>query len=246
MKLHRGIHARALSRSYGELVALAGLDLSVAPGEVVGLLGPNGAGKTTALQMLATLLRPTSGDATVGGHSITSAPLGVRSCLGYLTGDTGLYGRLTPEELLRYFGELHGMASDTLSLAIDREVQALGIAPFRHRRCDALSTGQKQRVSIARAFLHDPPVLILDEPTSGLDIVAARDVLAVFRAAADAGKAVLLSTHVMAEVELICDRAIILHEGIVRAEGSLEALCEASGAATLSQGFFKLLEGPSC
>ena len=131
-----------------------GLDLSVAPGEVV-ILGPNGAGKTTALQMLATLLRPTSGDATVGGHSITSAPLGVRSCLGYLTGDTGLYGRLTPEELLRYFGELHGMAPDTLGLAIEREVQALGISPFG---TDAAMRSQQARSSGSpsqRAFLHD-------------------------------------------------------------------------------------------
>ena len=245
MSAQGGIRARGLRRSYGELVALRGLDLEVSPGEVVGLLGPNGAGKTTALRMLATLLRPSGGDAQVNGHSIVSAPLDVRASLGYLTGDTGLYARLSPEELLLYFGRLHDMEERALSEAVEREISALGIEPFRHRRCEALSTGQKQRVSIARAFLHDPPVLILDEPTSGLDIVAARDVLAIFRAAADAGKAVLLSTHVMAEVELICDRAVILHEGVVRASGSLEELTHASGAATLSQGFFKLLGAAS-
>ena len=243
MKSTPGISARGLRRCYGALVAVDALDMDVAPGEVVGLLGPNGAGKTTALRMLATLLRPDGGVASVGGCDVAKEPLAVRKSLGYLTGDTGLYGRLTPEELLRYFGRLHGMDDKALSEAIEREVHRLGIEPFRRRRCEALSTWQKQRVSIARAFLHDPSVLILDEPTSGLDIVAARDVLAIFRAAADEGKAVLLSTHVMAEVELICDRAVILHEGVVRAEGTLQALTEVSGASTLSQGFFALLGG---
>lgn len=241
MTPHAGIVARGLERRFGDLVAVSALDLSVAPGEVVGLLGPNGAGKTTTLRMLATLLKPTAGEAWVGEHSVSTAAIAVRRRLGYLTGDTGLYARLTPEEVLRYFGRLHGMSEAAIDTAIEREVEALGIGSFRHRRCDALSTGQRQRVSIARAFLHDPPVLVLDEPTSGLDIVAARDVLAIFRRAADAGKAVLLSTHVMAEVELICDRAVVLHEGTVRAVGTLAELQRTSGATTLTQSFFDLL-----
>lgn len=220
---------------------MADLDLDVAAGEVVGLLGPNGAGKTTTLRMLATLLTPTSGAATVAGYDVQAAPLEVRRRLGYLTGDTGLYGRLTPREVLRYFGQLHGMAPAPLAARIDELVALLGIGGYADRRCETLSTGQKQRVSIARAVLHDPAVLILDEPTSGLDILAARDILRFFRAQADAGKAVLLSTHILAEVELICDRAAIIHKARVRHIGSLAELQARGGSDTLAAGFFHLL-----
>ncbi len=237
-----GIHARGLGRSFGSVVALEALDLVVQPGEVVGLLGPNGAGKTTAMRMLATLLNPHRGRAWVAGHDVVAEPLEVRRRLGYLTGDTGLYGRLTPTEVLRYFGRLHGLEAAALEERIERLVELLGIGPYRERRCETLSTGQKQRVSIGRAVVHDPPVLVLDEPTSGLDILAARDILELFRGEADRGKAVVLSTHILAEVELICDRATIIHEGRVRAEGTLEELLERSGASTLGQGFLCLLE----
>ncbi len=243
---HRGVHARGLGRRFGTFDAVIDLDLDVPPGAVVGLLGPNGAGKTTTLRMLATLLRPSTGHATVGGHDVVAAPLGVRRSVGYLTGDTGLYGRLTPREVLRYFGRLHGLEPAHLARRIDGLTEEIGLSDFADRRCETLSTGQKQRVSIARAVLHDPAVLILDEPTSGLDILAARDILALFRAAADDGKAVLLSTHIMAEVELICDRAVIIHHARVVAEGSLEELRERSGADSLSGGFLQLLgEGPA-
>lgn len=208
---------------------------------VVGLLGPNGAGKTTTLRMLATLLRPTEGTASVAGFDVATQPLEVRRSVGYLTGDTGLYGRLTPLEVLRYFGDLHGMAASETKRRSAELVERLGIGEFATRRCEALSTGQRQRVSIARAFLHDPAVLILDEPTSGLDILAAREILQLFREEATRGKAVLLSTHILAEVELLCDRATIIHRGSVRAEGSLAELAAISGAATLGQGFFQLL-----
>ena len=238
---HPGVYARGLGRRFGTFDAVVDLDLDVAPGTVVGLLGPNGAGKTTTLRMLATLLRPTTGSATVGRCDVASDPLGVRRAVGYLTGDTGLYGRLTPREVLRYFGRLHGLERAILERRIVELTQTIGLEDFARRRCETLSTGQKQRVSIARAVLHDPAVLILDEPTSGLDILAARDILALFRSAADDGKAVLLSTHIMAEVELICDRAVIIHHARVVAEGSLEELRLQSGADSLSAGFFRLL-----
>jgi sodium transport system ATP-binding protein len=217
------------------------VSFEVRPGEVVGLLGPNGAGKTTTLRMLATLLKPTSGQGWVGGHSLLESPRKVRAVLGYLTGDTGLYGRLSPREVLVYFGLLHGMDRAQIAAQTDLLDGALGLAPFMDQRCETLSTGQRQRTSIARALIHDPDVLILDEPTSGLDLLAAREILTFFRAAADEGKAVLMSTHIMGEVALICDRAAIIHHGAIRTTGTLDELHAQTGASTLAQGFLTLL-----
>ena len=238
---HAGIVARGLTRRYGTLLAADDVSLEVKPGEVVGLIGPNGAGKTTTLRMLATLLAPTEGQAWVGGYDVVSGSLQVRAALGYLTGDTGLYGRLTPREVLVYFGTLHGMNPGAIAARTEVLDRALRLSAFIDQRCDTLSTGQKQRASIARALVHDPDVLILDEPTSGLDLLAAREILEFFRQAAQAGKAVLISTHIMAEVALICDRAAVIHHGTIRAEGTLAALQERSGAQDLSQGFLRLL-----
>ncbi len=237
-----GIVARGTGRRFGPLWALRHLDLEVRRGEVVGLVGPNGAGKTTTLRIFATLLRPTEGDAKVAGFDVQADPLQVRRRLGYLTGDTGLYGRLTPREMLAYFGALHALSGDALEHRIAEVTELLGLTPFLDQRCESLSTGQTQRVSIARAVLHDPPVLVLDEPTSGLDILAARDVLDFFRGEADRGKSVVLSTHIMAEVELICDRAVVIHHGRVLARGDLESLRRQSGEATLSRAFLAFLD----
>ena len=238
---HPGILASGLTRRYGTLLAAHDVSLEVKPGEVVGLLGPNGAGKTTTLRMLATLLAPTEGHAWVGGHDVVTASRQVRASLGYLTGDTGLYGRLTPREVLNYFGALHGMGRQEIESRTETLDGALGLAPFIDQRCDTLSTGQKQRASIARALVHDPDVLILDEPTSGLDLLAAREILNFFREAAQQGKAVLMSTHIMAEVALICDRAAVIHHGTIRASGTLQELQAISGAKDLTQGFLTLL-----
>jgi sodium transport system ATP-binding protein len=238
---HHGISVAGLGRTFGGLDAVRDVHFEVVPGEVVGLLGPNGAGKTTTLRMLATLLEPTAGGAFVGGHDIRSAQLAVRASVGYLTGDTGLYARLTPEEVLTYFGELHGMRSKDIHARIEEVVALLHLEGFVRQRCETLSTGQKQRVSIARTVFHDPKVLILDEPTSGLDILAARDVLRFFRSEADAGKAVLLSTHILAEVDLICDRAAVIHHGEIRHYGTLAELADAAGCTSFSGSFFRLL-----
>ena len=231
-----------VSRSYGEVRAVQDVSFRVGAGEVVGLLGPNGAGKTTTLRMLATLIPPDEGRALVGGHDVVQEPLAVRGALGYQTGDTGLYGRLTPPEFLRYFGDLHGIPQSTLEPRIAKLVEDFDITPFADRLCGNLSTGQKQRVTLARTLLHDPPVVVLDEPTSGLDIVSAQFILDTLQALAAEGRAVLFSTHIMTEVELICQRAIIIHKGRVIADDDRQALVDAVEAPNLGRAFLRWIE----
>ncbi|MEP6754310.1 MAG: ATP-binding cassette domain-containing protein, partial [Chthonomonadales bacterium] len=180
----------------GPLKAVDGVSFSTSPGEIFGLLGPNGAGKTTLIRMLATILKPTSGHAMVAGYDITTQPEMVRQNIGYLTGSASLYERLSAREVVSYFGSLYGISQDELNRRIDDIFQTLEITEFADRRCDKLSTGQKQRVSIARAIIHRPPVMFFDEPTSGLDIVAARTVIKFIKRCRDEGKTVIFSTHI--------------------------------------------------
>ena len=231
------IIVQGLGRRFGETEAVRDVSFRVSPGEIYGLLGPNGAGKTTTLRMLATLLRPSSGAASVVGRDTQAEPIEVRRRLGYLTGDTGLYRRLTPRQMLRYFGRLYGLDKATLDARIAMLVEDLALARYADRPCGSLSTGESQRVSIARAVLHDPPVLVLDEPTSGLDILAAQSMLGFLRAERERGKAILFSTHVMAEAELLCDRIGLLHLGALLEEGTVSAIRSRYGADTLAEAF---------
>jgi sodium transport system ATP-binding protein len=232
----------SLVKSFGATAAVAGLSFSVAPGEIYGLLGPNGAGKTTTLRILAGILVPTTGSAHVAGIDVAQDPLSVRRRLGFLTNTTGLYPRLSGRELLKYFARLHGMSRDATAARIDALVAALALAPFFERRCESLSTGERQRTSIARAVLHDPDVLILDEPTAGLDVLASRFLRDFVRAERDRGKAVLFSTHYLAEAELLCDRIGLLHRGRLLAEGTPAALRAAAGdAPSLEEAFLRLV-----
>ena len=225
----------------GEVAAVRGLDLECQPGEIMGLLGPNGAGKTTTLRMLATILAPTAGTARVAGHDVVEAPLEVRKRLGFLSGTTGLYPRLTARETLEYFGRLHGLDGAALADKVARVMDAFDLHPFAEGRCEALSTGQKQRVSIARATLHDPEVLILDEPTTGLDILAASDMIRFIEERRAAGRAVLFSTHVLSEAERLCDRIAIVHAGRVLAVGTQDELRERTGASWLEDVYRALV-----
>jgi sodium transport system ATP-binding protein len=223
--------AEGLTKHYGEKVALSGVNLEVRSGEVVGLLGPNGAGKTTALRMLAGILPPTAGHVLVGGVDIAKDPLAGKRQIGFLSGDTQLYQRLTPREVLLYFGRLYGMEKQHLSGRVEALVRDLEMTEFASRPCSTLSAGQKQRANIARAFLHEPPVLILDEPTTALDILSGRFIVESIRAQRNQGRAILFSTHIMSEAEYLCDRIAFLHEGRLVDQGRAEELRARAGAA---------------
>jgi len=227
-------------KSFGALRAVVDLTLSVFPGEIYGLLGPNGAGKTTALRMLAGLLQPSSGRALVLGLDADSAQAKKR--MGFLSGSTGLYGRLTPRETLRYFGRIHSVSGVDLRDRISTLAGWLGLEDLLDRRCEDLSTGEKQRVSLARAMLHDPPVLILDEPTAGLDVLASRSLRDFVGSQRARGKAVLFSTHYLAEAELLCDRIGLLFRGRLLREGTPASIRAERGAVTLEEAFLKLVD----
>jgi sodium transport system ATP-binding protein len=239
-----GVSVERLTKTFGAALAVDDLSFSVARGEIYGLLGPNGAGKTTTLRVLAAILTPTAGRATLAGVDVARDPQAARRQLGFLTGTTGLYARLTGRELLRYFGRLHGMTDAAIGARTTLLAGILDLESFLARRCEALSTGQRQRLSVARAVLHDPAVLILDEPTVGLDVLASRFLRDFVRGERDRGKAVIFSTHYLAEAELLCDRIGLLHRGRLLAEGSPAALrARAGGASSLEEAFLRLVAG---
>jgi sodium transport system ATP-binding protein len=225
----------------GRVEALGGLDLECKQGEIYGLLGPNGAGKTTTLRVLATLLAPTSGTARVDGIDVAADPLEVRRRIGFLSGTTGLYPRLTPRETLTYFGKLHGMAPSDLDRRLDEMLDRFGMREYADARCESLSTGQRQKVSIARAVLHDPPVLILDEPTTGLDVLASSSMIEFIETRRAAGTCVLFSTHVLSEAERLCDRIGIIFRGRLLAAGTIAELSARAGKTWLADVFLEIV-----
>ncbi len=224
-----------------EKVAVDHISFAVHPGEIYGLLGPNGAGKTTTLRMVSGLLRPTAGRVWIEGKEVTAYPDVVKRHIGYLTANTGLYARLTPREVLEYFATLYDVPRPRARARIDQLVAWLDMEPYMNLRCGALSTGQKQRVSIARSLIADPKILVMDEPTLGLDVLSNRLILEFIRTQAEAGKAVLLSTHALDEIDTMCKRMGLIHNGRLVAEGELDTLRRQTGQQRLSEVFLHLV-----
>ena len=239
-----GLVKQFSDRKRGPIRAVDDVSFKVEAGHVYGLLGANGAGKTTTLRMLATLLRPSAGTALVAGHDIVREPGLVRASVGFLAASTALYGRLTAREMIAYFGRLNGMEDSLIRARTASLAAELDMGEFLDRRCDRLSTGMKQKTSIARTLIHDPAVMILDEPTLGLDVIAARAVLSFVRDCRTRGKAVIYSTHVMAEVEKLCDVIGIIHGGRLRAHGSLAALRAEYRETDLEEIFVGIVSRP--
>ena len=222
--------------------AVDGVSFHVADGEMVGLLGGNGAGKTTTMRIVATLLTPTSGMARVAGHDVRTDPIGVRRSLGYVSATTGVADRLSPREVLDSSGRLHGIERRLLADRIAWLTASLDLGSFLDRPCGRLSSGQRQRVSLARALVHDPPALVLDEPTSTLDVVGARDLFAMQQSLRAEGRTILVSTHRLHEIEHRCDRFVIIDAGRIVAAGSrAELVADRSGG--LEEAFFATIGG---
>ena len=242
------IEARSLSKRFqdkkrGEIRAVDNVSFTCQPGEIYSLLGANGAGKTTTLRMLATILEPTDGTAVICGHDVIEEPEKVRANVGFLSTATALYPRLTAQELVEYFGRLNGLDGPTLKKRVDDIFNRLDMNGFRDRRCDKLSTGMKQKTSIARTLVHDPPVMIFDEPTTGLDVMTARTIITFISDCRDRGKAIIFSTHIMSEVERLCDHLGIIHDGKLLAHGTVPELRAKYGEHNLEEIIVKVV-GP--
>jgi sodium transport system ATP-binding protein len=240
------IHVRELTKSYsdlrrGQFFALSGVTFDAIPGQIYGLLGPNGAGKTTLLRILSTILRPSGGTATINGSDVVTQPAVVRCQIGFVSNNTAVYDRMTAAEMVEYFGRLHGLDDATLYERMDTIFGRLDMDEIRDTLGAKMSTGMKQKVSIARALIHDPPVLIFDEATVGLDVLVARALLDIISDLRDQGKCIIFSTHIMREVERLCDRIAIMHRGHVLAEGTIPDLVNHYEEDDLEELFFGLI-----
>lgn len=225
------------------IVAVDRLSFHVRAGEVYGLLGPNGAGKTTTLWMVLGVLKPTSGYAEVGGYRSTEVPEAVKARLGLMSASAGVYPWLTPRETLHYFADLYKVSPEAAERAVVRISRKLGVTDYLDQRCATLSTGQKQRVNLARALIHDPEIMLLDEPTRGLDVIGSQVIFDYVRDLRELGKAVIVCTHRLDEAQRLCDRFGLLHRGQLRHEGALQELQHRTGCASLTEMFLQLVAG---
>ena len=232
---------KELQTNASSINAVNGISFNCKPGRIFSLLGPNGAGKTTTLRMMSTIIQPTSGDIIIAGKSIKTDPQQVRSKIGFLTGSTNLYDRLNPAETVEYFGRLHGMDLTVLKRRKDELFTQLGIHDFSKKRIGQMSTGMKQKVSIARSMIHDPEVVIFDEPTSGLDVITANNIIELIRRCKEANKTVIFSSHIMSEVDLLCDDLAIIDKGDLVYNDSMSNFRETYKNVSLTQAFIQLV-----
>lgn len=225
----------------GQILAVDRASFEVRAGEIFGLLGLNGAGKTTTLRMLAGILRPVSGTALIDNIDVVKEPEKAKARLGFMTGSTGLYARLKAVEMIKYFGQLHGLTDREASERAEELMRLLNLTEYAEMKCDKLSSGNKQKVSIARTIIHDPPVIILDEPTAGLDVIASRSVVDFINGEKSRNKTIIFSTHVMHEAQKLCDRIGVIHKGRMAAIGTPSELNRQAGCSDLDDTFIKLV-----
>ncbi len=224
-----------------EILAVDDVSFRCEPGRIFSLLGPNGAGKTTTLRMIATILKPTGGKIIVNGHDVMQQDHEVRKSIGFLTGSTGLYQRLTPNEVVQYFADLYGMDRAIFKRRRDELFSLLDMHDFAKKRIGQLSTGMKQKVSIVRTIIHDPAVVIFDEPTSGLDVITAENIIKLIKQCKDEGKTVIFSSHIMSEVDLLCDDLAIIHKGQLCYNDSMENFRKQMQSPTLTEEFIRIV-----
>lgn len=221
--------------------ALNDISFECKPGKIFSLLGPNGAGKTTTLRILSTIFKPTRGKVSICGIDVQKDPSEVRKKIGFLTGSTGLYGRLTPNELLWYFANLYGVSKKDFNKRKSYLVELLDMGEFMDKRVSKLSTGMKQKVSISRTIIHDPEVVIFDEPTSGLDVITAENIIKLIRDCKEQGKTVIFSSHIMSEVDLLCDDLAIIHKGKIISSSSMQDFRNSMQGNSLTSEFIRII-----
>jgi len=230
-----------LKKSFGDIEAVKGISFEVHDGEITGLLGPNGAGKTTTLRMLYSLLPPDAGEICIDGLDPTKDAMAIKRTLGVVPDSRGLYVRMTARENIAYYGRLHGMTQADIDARIEELVKTLDMADFIDRRTEGFSQGQRVKVAIARAMVHNPQTVLLDEPSNGLDVMSTRALRRYILDLKERGHSVILSTHIMQEVAALCDRIIIIANGMIAADGSAEELLQMSGCDTLEDAFVRLI-----
>jgi sodium transport system ATP-binding protein len=236
---------KELNTKDSNAVAVDGISFKCEPGRVFSLLGPNGAGKTTTLRMLSTIFKPTSGSINIAGVDAIANPQEARRKIGFLTGSTGLYARLTPDEVIKYFADLYGISKSDFEERKDRLYTLLDMHDFKGKRIGKLSTGMKQKVSICRTMIHNPEVVVFDEPTSGLDVITAENIIKLIRDCKNEGKTVIFSSHIMSEVDLLCDDMAIIHKGKMLFDGTMDEFKGQMQAENLTAEFIRIINASS-